>query len=161
MALKDSVKWPYNASGGQVALGISWGDADPLAFQAKPHTWRKVSKDDADKLRKDPRLVGIFNALPKDIQEVVNAVAEGRGVKAPAAEVPASSAPTKPKVRTIKDELLDKVEAIIAEAEAEGDITGQLRGVELQARLHALLSQKTPEEDRVITINVITGVPRK
>jgi hypothetical protein len=151
--MRDSVKWPYNASGGQVALGIAWGDADPLAFQAKPHIWRKVSKEDAEKLRRDPRLTGIFRSLSPEIQEVVNAVAEARAAH-PA--TPASS----PKKRTVKDDMIDRIEQIIADAESDDDITGRLKGVEMLAKIHALLNQKQPDEERQVTINVITGVQR-
>lgn len=151
--MRDSVKWPYNASGGQVALGISWGDADPLAFQARPHTWRKVSKEDADKLRKDPRLSSIFRALPPETQEVINAVAEARAANA-AVTTPAA------KKKGVKEELVDRIEQIIADAESDDDITGRLKGVEMLAKIHSLLNQKVPDEDKQVVINVITGVER-
>lgn len=145
--------WPYNPESHAVAKAIAWADAHPLAFQAKASVWKKLMHTDADKLRSDIRFRAIFSSLSAETQEIVNAVAERRPVER---QKPVEKAGP----RSIKDDIISRIEAVMQEAEEAGDITGQLRGVELIAKMHALLSQKTSEDDRVVNITVDTGVRR-
>ena len=65
----------------------------------------------------------------------------------------------KAKPESAKDSILSQIEKVKDMALADSDLPGVLKSLELQAKLHALLTSKA-EVDPVININVITGVPR-
>lgn len=146
--------FPYNAQSTTWAKAIDWLKCDPLIGGAPVRVWRKVTTADADMLRKDPRLRSIFAQLPDEIKEVVGAVAEGRSIAKPVAATPKV-------VKSERDIILDMIESVIKESDETGDLTAKLRGIELRAKMASLLSQKTPDDERTITINVVTGVPRE
>lgn len=155
MAANDNL-WPYNADSAAPAKGIRWGDASTLAFQAKPSVWKKITQEDAQRLRSDPRFHAIFTSLNEETQEIVNALADKRPIahadqKKPVAKAARSS---------VKDDLIARIESAISDATDDGDLAGRLKGIELIAKLQSMLNQKTAEDDRVVTINVITGVTR-
>ena len=155
MADNDNL-WPYNADSAAPAKGIRWGDSNPLSFQAKPTVWKKISLEDATRLRSDPRFRAIFASLNEETQEIVNAIADKRPI--------AHAEQKKPVTRTgrsnVKDDLIARIESAISDATDDGDLAGRLKGIELIAKLQSMLNQKTSEDDRVITINVVTGIDR-
>lgn len=149
--------WPYDASSQSPPKGgIDWSAAAPGFEDAPLWVWRKVSKHDAELLLQDPRFADLLGSLSAEVKEVVQAVASGRKIGR-SREPKASGA----KPKTEKDNLLMLVEELLADAEDQGDLTARVRGIELRAKLNSLLTQKTPEEDRTVVINVVTGVVRK
>lgn len=151
--MSQSDLFPYNAKSTTWAKAIDWLKCDPLIGGAPARVWRKVTSADADMLRKDPRLRSIFAQLPDDIKEIVGAVAEGRQIAKPAAAPKAAQ-------KSEREIILDMIESVITESDETGDLTAKLRGIELRAKMASLLSQKTPDEERSIVINVVTGVER-
>jgi len=152
MKASAASKWPYDPAGHSVAESIDWMRADPAVFASDDTRWKRVCQADAKRLMEDPRLSDVWNSLSADLQERLTLASHG-GEREP------KMMKEKSEKRSIKDELLDKIEAIMDEAAQNGDSTAQLRGVELTARLHTLLSTK-PIEDRVVNISVVTGVVR-
>ena len=152
MKASAASKWPYDPAGHSVAESIDWMRADPAVFASDDTRWKRVCQADAKRLMEDPRLSDVWNSLSADLQERLTLASHG-GEREP------KMMKEKSEKRSIKDELLDKIEAIMDEAAQNGDSTAQLRGVELTARLHTLLTLK-PVEDRVVNISVVTGVPR-
>lgn len=92
-----------------------------------------------------------WELLSPECQEAAMAIIEGRREEK---QKPVSKAGSK------KDELLAKLAAIMEEAESDRDLGAQLKTVEMEAKLEALLNQKTTDEDRNVTINIVTGITR-
>ena len=156
MKASAASKWPYDPAGHSVAESIDWMRADPAVFASDDTRWKRVCQADAKRLMEDPRLSDVWNSLSADLQERLTLASHG-GEREP--RMMRSEKSEKAVTRSIKDELLDRIESIIDEAAQNGDSTAQLRGVELQAKLHTLLSTK-PIEDRIVNISVVTGVVR-
>jgi len=145
--------WPSNPESATPAKGILWNEAHPMSFQAKPSVWKKISVEAAQRLRTDPRYIPMFNTLSAEVQEIVNAIADKRPVE--------HAKPVEKAGRTsTKDDLISRIESVISDAADDGDTAGRLKGIEMIAKLHALMTQKVAEDDRVVTINVVTGVVR-
>lgn len=147
-----SSKWPYDPANFSVASSINWMEADSLAFRSPIQVWKKVKASDANALRRDVRYKAIYASLDADTKAIIDSIADGAPIRRPS--------PIQPKGDSTKDDILGQVENVIADAEAEGDTTARLKGIELLAKLHQLLSQK-PIEDKEIVINVVTGVERE
>jgi hypothetical protein len=101
----------------------------------------------------EPSLAGILAKLSDEQREAIAAIAEERKEN--------RAQPVKPrKAISEKDTILAQLERVMDEADQAEDLTAKLRAIELRARLHALLNTKLNEDERSITINVVTGVDR-
>ena len=150
--------WPYDpTSQTPPKSGIVWSDAAPGFKEAPLKVWRKISKHDAVTLSTDPRCVAVFDSLAPEIKEAVSAVASGRPEEKRKAEVKEPKA----KPRTEKENLLEMLERVMEDAEQAEDLVARMRGIELRAKLHSLLTQRVSEDDRNVTINIVTGVNRE
>ena len=171
--LRSSV-FPYNADAQVMGRNIDWADADPKCAASGEKTWKKVEQKDALKLVSDPRFRRLLVSLPERIQEVVHAIAENRRVTTPvavleeraaamqriAAAAPVSGKPAAQARQSVsKSDIIDAVVGVLKDADDAGDMSVKLKSIELLAKVEQLLGSK-PQEDREITINVITGVPR-
>lgn len=141
--------WPNDHESKVVGTGIDWRAASPLAFRAPVNVWKRVAQQDALRLRDDPKYAPIFRTLPEEIQVVIHEIADAVAKKR---ETEANEAN--------KGTILKEIDAAIREAEDADDITAKLRGLELKAKLHQLLSPKA-QEDQVINIFVTDGVSRE
>lgn len=145
-------KWPYNHKSTVVATDIDWTRASPLAFNASHSLWRKVPKPDAASLVSEERFIGVFMTLDPAVQEILREAAKA-DPKVKRAEVRRLEQGEK------KDDVIQRINDAIREAEDNGDIASKLRGLEMLAKIENVLTQK-PVEDAVTIINVVTGVTR-
>lgn len=143
--------WPMNTSSLTPDTNVDW---PPVPFAnlrtATPALIRKIQRNQL-LLLKDRNPLH-WEELPADCREAAMAIIEGRR------EERVKRATKKDGSK--KDELLSKLAAIMEEAEAGGDLSAQLKTVEMEAKLEALLNQRVTDEDRNVVINVITGVNR-
>jgi hypothetical protein len=150
--VKDKTSWPYSATAATVAnKPIDWMDSTPESVLAgKREQWLKIEPADLTNLKMHFR--HMWDTLPKETTELLEDRIAGR----PIALV------RKPRngPRSEKDDILDEVEAIQQLSLNDNDLSALLKSVELKAKLHALLTQKEVN-DPVITINVVSGVPRE
>ena len=145
-------KWPYNHKSTVVATDIDWTRASPLAFNAPHVLWRKVSKPDAASLVSEQRFVSVFMTLDPAVQQILRDASQA-DPKVKRAEVRRLEQGEK------KDDVIQRINDAIQEAEDNGDIASKLRGLEMLAKIENVLTQK-PVEDAVTIINVVTGVTR-
>jgi hypothetical protein len=92
-----------------------------------------------------------WELLSPECQEAAMAIIEGRREEK---QKPVAKAGSK------KDELLAKLAAIMEEAESDRALGAQLKTVEMEAKLEALLNQKVSDDDRNVVINIVTGIVR-
>jgi hypothetical protein len=151
--------WPYDPTDNEPATAIDWTRADPVALNAKPAVWRKLAKADAVRLSTDPRYKKIFAALPlhakKAVLHVCGEVYEDEEF---VAKDPRDREPPLTK-RGPKEDILSRLEGLLEEADDAGDLTAKARGIEIMAKVQKLF-EKNDQEDKQVTINVVTGVPR-
>lgn len=152
----DQSKWPHNPESTKVDKLIAWKYANPTAYS---HMTVKMVKEidvtDLNKLVLDQGYREVFKAhAPREVVAAVTAKVSGRPI-----ETPAQAAPRTAK-ENIKDELRDELNRVNVAAMDNDNLTAQIQIIKLRAELESLLNKKEVEEDRVITINVITGIDR-
>lgn len=146
-------QFPYNPKSRSVATSIDWLKASPLAWDAPFPLWKKVSPVDLKRLQTEPRFARLYESLDAATKEKVQASIDGRTPdREPVAKAGSSASE--------KQNLLELLESVLMKADDAGDLTAELRAIELRGKLHALLTQKSSEEDRNITINIVTGIDR-
>lgn len=149
--------WPSNPKSLTPAKRIDWQPIPPETFQAaRVALVRKVDKCWLELLA--TRYKHMFALMTPAAQEQVRAIIEGRK---PDPDILETEPPltVEPTTKTGKTKVLAEVERLKSEAAEGGDIASRIKLLELEAKLEALLHQKE-QVDPVITINVITGVPR-
>jgi len=146
----DANLWPSNLKSRTVDPHVDWPMVPGTNIQtATPALIRAVTRNQLLLLRDRNPLH--WELLSPECQEAAMAIIEGRREEK---QKPVSKAGSK------KDELLAKLAAIMEEAESDRDLGAQLKTVEMEAKLEALLNQKTTDEDRNVTINIVTGITR-
>ena len=152
--MPDVNLWPYNLRSLIPDPDIDWPQTDIDSMtSATPRMMRLINRKKLLLLKERNQLH--WEMVPPDAQEAALAIIEGRKPDKVVKEKDLSKS-----TGSKKDELLSEIESIIAEAESDRDLGAMLKGVEMKAKLEALLNQKTTEEDRNVTINVITGITR-
>lgn len=146
----DRNLWPYNPQSEKPDKRIDWmSAADDTLLDADVKLWRRVPREELTKFWKDVRFAEVRERLSPEVIEAIEAALEERKEERVAKKgklTPAS--------------VLKEISAVVAEAEAEGDFTAQLRALELLGKNLALFQTKNEEKDRTVVINVNTGVPR-
>lgn len=142
-------QFPYDPTARDTCERIDWFRVHPASWQAPVRKWRRVSLQDIVEFVADERYARLYEGVPMELKVEFKRRAESREE----AEKQA------PKIRSSKDDILLRVDEVVGDAEVEGDLTAKLRALELMAKVEQLLSVRE-RPDPVITINVITGVPR-
>ena len=142
----DSNLWPSNPRSRTVDPHVDWPMVAPDRMsEATPALIRACTRNQLMLLRdRNPLL---WELMSEECIEAASAIIEGRKEerKKPVAKAGGSK----------KDELLAKLAAIMDEAEADRDLGAQLKTVEMEAKLEALLSTKPREDTSSIASRMI------
>jgi chromatin segregation and condensation protein Rec8/ScpA/Scc1 (kleisin family) len=124
---------------------------DTTLIDADVKLWRRVPRDELTRFWGDVRFSEVREKMSPEVTEAIEAALQERKEERVAVK----------RKKLSPQSILDELESIIADAEAAGDFTAQLRAVEMKGRHIAMFATKPEEKDRSIVINVITGVPRR
>ena len=141
----DPHLWPMNLNSRTVDPHVDWPMVPGTHIQtATPALIRAVTRNQLLLLRDRNPLH--WELLSPECQEAAMAIIEGRREEK---QKPVAKAGSK------KDELLAKLAAIMEEAESDRDLGAQLKTVEMEAKLEALLSTKPREDTSSIAARMI------
>lgn len=143
-----SDQFPYSPTSRKIATSIDWLLASSQSWDAPLSVWKKVPAKDIKRLTQEPKYARLYSSLPETVKEKLVAVMEER----PVATTPSRGGST-------KEDILERIEAVLEDAESKGDTTGRLNGIKLLAQVQSLLNQKA-EQDTTVNITVISGVER-
>lgn len=143
--------WPMNPNSLTPDTNVDWPSVPFENMRTStPALLRKMHRNHLLLLR--DRNMLHWDEVPADAKEAAVAIIEGRKEE--------RTKRITPKDSSKKSELLAKLAAIMEEAESDRDLNAQLKTVEMEAKLEALLNQKVTDEERSVVINVVTGIVR-
>ena len=148
----DADKFPYNPTAKGVSKRpIEWDECDMENITGTLSQWKAL-----DMLQVRQLIVRWPTKFARmaDLQQMYAKIVTGMMKESdlPAEEVDPNASK--------KHSLIQRARKVAEDAEANEDRSNALKALEIEAKLEALLSQKTAEEDRVVNIFVVTGVPR-
>jgi hypothetical protein len=151
MAYPDESRWPYEPNARLATKRVDWFSVPDESFlRATPARIRSLDEADARRLYTDDRLGHRREQLPDDARNALDMMMTGA----------VAAAPTKVNKAELRGRLESELETVKSQAEADGNVSGQLQAIKLHAELLALLNEKEAKIDPVVNIYVVSGVER-
>lgn len=142
--------WPYRPSSPAPADQIDWISVPPeVLANVRPATIRRVKREFLVALHR--RFEHLWDSMSDESKEAALAIVEGR---------PENKEGGKKGACSPKEKAKRELEALKGEAEAQGDLTTQLKIIEIEAKLEALLTQKQEVEDSSLASRMLAARKR-
>jgi hypothetical protein len=152
MAYPDESCWPYEPNARKSTKRVDWFSIPDESFlRATPARIRSLDEADARRLYTDDRLGHRREQLPDDARNALDMMMTGA----------VAAAPTKVNKAELRGRLESELETVKSQAEADGNVSGQLQAIKLHAELLALLNEKEAKTDPIVNIFVNTGVVKE